>query len=102
MTRDTRDASWKSWRERHPLFPEMTDIKHVRSHGESILAEHVSSTLAAKKASVSDFTLELSVPKRLPRQHGSSVKFTIRQRNDAGIFVKVSKMTITIYQNITP
>jgi hypothetical protein len=40
-------------------------------------------------------------PKRLPRQHGSSVKFTIRQRNDAGIFVKVSKMTITIYQNIT-
>jgi hypothetical protein len=29
------------------------------------------------------------------------VKFTIRQRNDAGIFVKVSKMTITIYQNIT-
>jgi hypothetical protein len=41
------------------------------------------------------------VPKRLPRQHGSSVKFIIRQRTDTGIFVKVSKVAITIYQNIT-
>eukprot|EP01047_Picozoa_sp_COSAG01_P059383 COSAG01_NODE_7121_length_3340_cov_4.218760_1_plen_546_part_10 len=58
------------------------------------------SAMAVKSASISDFRLELSSPRRLPRQHGSYVQFIIRQRRDATKFVKVSKRVITIYQNI--
>eukprot|EP01047_Picozoa_sp_COSAG01_P051562 COSAG01_NODE_5334_length_4326_cov_144.633073_4_plen_526_part_00 len=50
---------------------------------------------------IADYRLELSAPKRLPRQHGSYVQFIVKKRRDDSTFVRVRECVITVYQNIS-